>query len=94
MAQKVAGYIKLQIPAGKATPGTTGWSCSRSARRKHYGSSAKEFNEKTAKDAWSNYPCSYYSICRQIYSHSSQRHHRQQFLSRRLARSKAGFRCS
>lgn len=36
MAQKVVGYIKLQIPAGKATPGSTGWSCFRSARCKHY----------------------------------------------------------
>ena len=25
MAKKVEGYIKLQIPAGKATPSTTCW---------------------------------------------------------------------
>ena len=50
MAQKVAGYIKLQIPAGKATPappvgpalGQHGVSIMQFA---------KEFNEKTAKDA-------------------------------------------
>ena len=52
MAKKVEGYIKLQIPAGKATPappvgpalGQHGVN-SRSGRR--------------------NYPCSYYCICRQ-----------------------------
>lgn len=37
MAQKVTGFIKLQIPAGKATPAPPGWSCIRSARCKHYG---------------------------------------------------------
>ena len=30
MAKKVEGYIKLQIPAG-----TTGWSCTWTARCKH-----------------------------------------------------------
>ena len=34
MAQKVVGLIKLQIPAGKATPGR---SCAGSARCEHYG---------------------------------------------------------
>lgn len=37
MAQKVVGYIKLQIPAGKATPAPPGWSSSWSARCKHHG---------------------------------------------------------
>ncbi len=32
MAKKVTGYIKLQIPAGKANTSTTGWTCSGSAR--------------------------------------------------------------
>lgn len=50
MAQKVAGYIKLQIPAGQSNSGTTGWSCSRSTRRKHYAV-CKGIYEKTAKDA-------------------------------------------
>ena len=35
MAKKVEGYIKLQIPAGKSYSGTTGWTCSWSARCKH-----------------------------------------------------------
>ena len=50
MAQKIAGYIKLQIPAGKATPappvgpalGQLGVNIVQFT---------KEFNEKTAKDA-------------------------------------------
>lgn len=37
MAQKVVGLIKLQIPAGKATPAPPGWPGSRSARCKHRG---------------------------------------------------------
>ncbi len=37
MAQKVTGYIKLQIPAGKATPAPPVGPASRSARRQHYG---------------------------------------------------------
>lgn len=37
MAQKVTGYIKLQIPAGKSNSGTACRSGSWSARRQHYG---------------------------------------------------------
>ena len=50
MAQKVAGYIKLQIPAGKATPAPP----VEPALGQHgvnIMQFAKEFNEKTAKDA-------------------------------------------
>ncbi len=32
MAKKIAGYIKLQIPAGNANPGTTGRTGTWSAR--------------------------------------------------------------
>lgn len=32
MAKKVTGYIKLQIPAGKATPGSASWTGSWTAR--------------------------------------------------------------
>ena len=35
MAKKVTGYIKLQIPAGKANTSTTGWTCTWTARSKH-----------------------------------------------------------
>ena len=50
MAQKVVGYIKLQIPAGKATPAPPD-----GPALGPYGVSApqfaKEFNERTSKDA-------------------------------------------
>ena len=35
MAQKITGYIKLQIPAGKATPGTACRPCTGSAWCQH-----------------------------------------------------------
>ena len=55
MAKKVEGYIKLQIPAGKATPappvgpalGPTGINIMQFC---------KDFNEKTAKDAGMIFP--------------------------------------
>ena len=59
MAQKVAGYIKLQIPAGKATPAPPV-----GPALGQHGVNIMQF----AKE---------------------QRHHRLQFLSRRLVRSKA-----
>ena len=62
MAQKVAGYIKLQIPAGKATPAPPVGP----ALGQHgvtLCSLTKEFKRKTDKGRRSNYPCSYYSIC-------------------------------
>jgi large subunit ribosomal protein L11 len=50
MAQKIVGYVKLQIPAGKATPAPPV-----GPALGPYGVSApqfaKEFNEKTSKDA-------------------------------------------
>ncbi len=50
MAQKIMGYIKLQIPAGKATPAPPV-----GPALGQYGVNivqfTKEFNEKTAKDA-------------------------------------------
>ncbi|MBR2295628.1 MAG: 50S ribosomal protein L11 [Clostridiales bacterium] len=50
MAKKVAGYIKLQIPAGKATPAPPVGP----ALGQHginIAQFVKEFNERTAKDA-------------------------------------------
>ena len=50
MAQKVTGFIKLQIPAGKKLPRTTGWS----ALGQHgvnIMAFTKEFNERTKGDA-------------------------------------------
>ncbi len=50
MAQKITGYIKLQIPAGKATPAPPV-----GPALGQYGVNivqfTKEFNERTAKDA-------------------------------------------
>ncbi|MEY3876298.1 MAG: hypothetical protein RIR50_1470 [Pseudomonadota bacterium] len=48
MAKKIIGFIKLQIPAGKANPSppvgpalgqrvATSWSCVRSTRFEHHG---------------------------------------------------------
>ena len=50
MAQKITGYIKLQIPAGKATPAPpVGPALGQHAV--NIVQFTKEFNEKTAKDA-------------------------------------------
>ncbi len=50
MAQKVVGYIKLQIPAGKATPAPP-VGPALGQHGVNIMSFTKEFNERTAKDA-------------------------------------------
>ena len=50
MAQKVAGYIKLQIPAGKATPAPP-VGPALGQHGVNIMQFTKEFNEKTQKDA-------------------------------------------
>ena len=50
MAQKIAGFIKLQIPAGKATPGPP-VGPALGQHGVNIMQFCKEFNEKTAKDA-------------------------------------------
>ena len=50
MAQKVAGYIKLQIPAGEATPAPP-VGPALGQHGVNIMQFTKEFNEKTAKDA-------------------------------------------
>ncbi len=50
MAQKIAGYIKLQIPAGKATPAPP-VGPALGQHGVNIMQFTKEFNEKTAKDA-------------------------------------------
>lgn len=50
MAKKVEGYIKLQIPAGKATPAPP-VGPALGQHGVNIMQFAKEFNEKTAKDA-------------------------------------------
>ena len=49
MAQKVSGYIKLQIPAGKATPAPP-VGPALGQHRVNIVQFTKEFNERTAKD--------------------------------------------
>ena len=41
MAKKVEKLVKLQIPAGKATPSSTGWTSTWSSRYQHHGDSLK-----------------------------------------------------
>lgn len=36
MAKKITKMVKLQVPAGKATPGSAGRSGPRPGRREHY----------------------------------------------------------
>ena len=50
MAQKISGYIKLQIPAGKATPAPP-VGPALGQHGVNIVQFTKEFNEKTAKDA-------------------------------------------
>ena len=50
MAKKVAGYIKLQIPAGKATPAPP-VGPALGQHGVNIAQFVKEFNERTAKDA-------------------------------------------
>ena len=50
MAQKIAGYIELQIPAGKATPAPP-VGPALGQHGVNIVQFTKEFNEKTAKDA-------------------------------------------
>ena len=50
MAQKIVGYIKLQIPAGKATPAPP-VGPALGQHGVNIMQFTKEFNEKTAKDA-------------------------------------------
>ena len=50
MAQKITGYIKLQIPAGKATPAPP-VGPALGQHGVNIMQFTKEFNEKTAKDA-------------------------------------------
>ncbi len=50
MAKKIAGYVKLQIPAGKATPAPP-VGPALGQHGVNIMAFCKEFNEKTAKDA-------------------------------------------
>jgi hypothetical protein len=63
MAQKVAGYIKLQIPAGKATPAPP-VGPALGQHGVNIVQFTKEFNEKNSKGCRSYNSCCYNSLCR------------------------------
>ncbi len=60
MAKKVTGYIKLQIPAGKATPAPP-VGPALGQHGVNIVQFTKEFNARTAKGRF-DHSCSYYSI--------------------------------
>ena len=62
MAKKVEGYIKLQIPAGKATPAPP-VGPALGQHGVNIVEFTKQFNARTADKAY--HPRSYYCICRQ-----------------------------
>ena len=61
MAQKITGYIKLQIPAGKATPAPP-VGPALGQHGVNIMDFTKQFNEKNSKGRRSCYPCGYHSI--------------------------------
>ena len=78
MAKKVEGYIKLQIPAGKATPAPP-VGPALGQHGVNIVEFTKQFNARTADQRRSDHPCSYHSLPMTEASASSQRHRRQQF---------------
>ena len=62
MAKKVEGYIKLQIPAGKATPAPP-VGPALGQHGVNIVEFTKQFNAKTADQG--DHPCSNHCICRQ-----------------------------
>ena len=81
MAQKVVGYIKLQIPAGKATPAPP-VGPALGQHGVNIMAFTKDFNERTKNDIGLIIP-----VVITVYADRSFRLLRQQFSSRRLARS-------
>lgn len=91
MAKKVTGYIKLQIPAGKATPAPP-VGPALGQHGVNIVQFTKEFNARTA-DQGGDHPCSYYRICGQ----KLQLHHQDPASSssdQEGMRLKERFRCS
>ena len=74
MAKKVEGYIKLQIPAGKATPAPP-VGPALGQHGVNIVEFTKQFNARDSRSGRLNYPCSYYCICRQKLSVSLLRLH-------------------
>lgn len=59
--QKVEGYIKLQIPAGKATPAPP-VGPALGQHGVNIVEFTKQFNAKTADQGRHDHPCSYHSL--------------------------------
>ncbi len=89
MAQKVAGYIKLQIPAGKATPAPP-VGPALGQHGVNIMQFAKEFNEKTAKDAGLIIPVVITVYADRSFSFVNKDTTRLQFLSRRHVKIESG----
>ena len=70
MAKKVEGYIKLQIPAGKATPAPP-VGPALGQHGVNIVEFTKQFNAKTADQEY-DHPCSYHCICRQKFQLHNQ----------------------
>ena len=87
MAQKVVGLIKLQIPAGKATPAPP-VGPALGQHGVNIMAFTKEFNERTKNDIGLIIPVVITVYADRTFTFE-QRHRPQQFLSRRLAVSKA-----
>ncbi len=62
MAKKVEGYIKLQIPAGKATPAPP-VGPALGQKGVNIVQFTKEFNARS-RSRWNNYSSCYHCICR------------------------------
>ena len=77
MAKKITGYVKLQIPAGKATPAPPVGPALGQHGVNIMGF-CKEFNERTNKQAGLSSPSSSRSI-RTVRSPSSRRRRRRPF---------------
>ena len=63
MAKKVTGYIKLQIPAGKATPAPP-VGPALGQHGVNIVQFTKEFNARTADSGWYDHSCSNHCLCR------------------------------
>ena len=62
MAQKVVGFIKLQIPCRKSNAGAACWSGSWSAWRQHYVL-YEGIQRAYQKRYWHGNPCGYHRLC-------------------------------
>ena len=89
MAQKITGYIKLQIPAGKATPAPP-VGPALGQHGVNIMDFTKQFNEKTQEGRRSCYPGCYHRISGSFFHLCHKNSAGSRFLSRRLASIQSG----